>query len=76
MTAIAIRFLDRDRKVIKQDYYMSNADHMAPSSDSVAYRKLVPKRRNSASGKKTPAITNNQVRVVKVGSHLKTKEET
>jgi len=32
-TAMAIRYLERDCKVIKQDYYMSNADHMPPVTD-------------------------------------------
>ena len=32
-TAIAIRYLDRDRKVIKQDYYMSNADRLTPAAE-------------------------------------------
>lgn len=32
-TAIAIRYIDRDRKVIKQDYYMSNADRMTPAAE-------------------------------------------
>ena len=32
-TAIAIRYIDRDRKVIKQDYYMSNADRVTPAAE-------------------------------------------
>lgn len=31
--AIAIRYIDRDRKVIKQDYYLSNADSKTPGSE-------------------------------------------
>ena len=32
-SAVAIRYVDRDRKVIKQDYYMSNADRMTPATE-------------------------------------------
>ena len=31
--AIAIRYIDRDRKVLKQDYYLSNADRLTPATE-------------------------------------------
>ena len=32
-TAVAMRYIDRDHKVIKQDYYISNADRMTPATE-------------------------------------------